>query len=170
MAEHEEHEKRARGGKLEMRDMDEPINEERGGKIRRPRRAKGGKTHPVNEYNAKGSPEMKEAEDEREEFKKGGHEKRKAGGHAMGEHAEHRADKEPRGRRAKGGATHHHEVEHHKGHTATHHGEGDIHMKRGGEHHKRAAGGSVWSSGSKLRPPADGDRGHEGQKVPEEPD
>lgn len=50
------------------------------------KKAKGGK---VNEYNAKGSPEVAEAENKKEGFKKGGH--------AEGKKAHHRLDKAKRG-------------------------------------------------------------------------
>ena len=58
------------------------------------------------EYNAQGSNEMKEAEDGKADFKRGGkmHKKRRAGGHAEGKMAEHRLDRRPR--RAAGGAAH----------------------------------------------------------------
>lgn len=140
--------------------------EKAGGHVRRGRHARGGRAQSVNMYNAKGSPEEKEAEDEAEDFHKGGKAKRKHGGHAEGEAAMHRADRMPRGKRAVGGATpalakggrtheghgghhhdgHEHEVEHEgahgvhhhgaHGHALHHHGEGDIHV------HKRK-GGSV---------------------------
>lgn len=132
------HEKRAEGGSAHTTrmEMDRP-EDKRGGGVRRPRRAKGGKAGTkVNEYNAKGSPEMRDVEDETDGFAKGGHAKRKDGGMAHGEHGMERADRAPRGRA------------------------------------RRAAGGGVWSSGSKLERPKDGDaasRGHEGQKVDPEP-
>ena len=56
------------------------------------KKAKGGK---INEYNAVGSPEVKEAKDEEEGFKKGG--AKKEGGHAEGKKAKHRLDKAARG-------------------------------------------------------------------------
>jgi len=58
-----------------------------------------------NVYNAKGSPEMSEAEDEKADFKKGGKAKKhKHGGHAEGKMAKERGDKKPRGhKRAAGG-------------------------------------------------------------------
>lgn len=73
--------------------------------FRRPRRAKGGKA--VNKYNAQGSPAMDAAEDETEDFKRGGRSKRKAGGMAEGGASEMRADKMPRGRHAAGGRASH---------------------------------------------------------------
>lgn len=54
-------------------------------------------------YNAQGSNEMDEAKDETPGFKKGGREKRKSGGMAMGEKAMDRMDRRPR--RAAGGRT-----------------------------------------------------------------
>ena len=45
------------------------------------KKASGGK---VNEYNAKGSPEVKEAEDKKEGFKHGGHADGKKGKHHLG--------------------------------------------------------------------------------------
>ena len=58
------------------------------------RAKKGGK---INEYNAQGSPEVAEAKDEKEGFKKGGAKKHKDGGHAEGKKAHHRLDKKKRG-------------------------------------------------------------------------
>lgn len=58
------------------------------------KKAKGGK---VNEYNAVGSPEVSEAKNEKEGFKKGGKAKMKDGGHAEGKKAKHRLDKAARG-------------------------------------------------------------------------
>lgn len=170
-----EHERRAEGGKMHTRlQMGEPVYSAHGGPVRRPRRARGGKSSPVNEYNAQGSPEMREAEDEKEEFKRGGRKVRKAGGIAVGERTMDRADKAPRGRHAKGGTVHHmHDHDGH-GHVAHHHGEGDIHLHRqhGGEARmRRAVGGSVYSTGSKIEmnegSPAS--RGKEGQSIPPEP-
>jgi hypothetical protein len=57
------------------------------------KKAHGGK---INEYNAKGSPEIKEAENEKEGFKKGGA-KKKEGGHAEGKKPHKRLDKAARG-------------------------------------------------------------------------
>lgn len=124
------------------------------------KRAKGGKA-PVQEYNAQGSKEVKDADDEDPEFKKGGKATRKAGGKAEGEHTRRRGDRMPRGKaepkreeRKAGGRTHeghgHHEehehevehkgehgVHHHgaHGHAVHSHGSGDIHVHRrkGGE-------------------------------------
>lgn len=101
-------------------------------------RAKGGNTEKGtrNEYNAKGAPEMAEAEDEKAEFKKGGvpkkkrdHEKLRDGGHAEGHMAAMRADKKPRG------------------------------------HHHRAAGGRTpYSSGHSTSMPKDAHSGHESER------
>lgn len=146
-----------------MKEMEEPgtETEKRGGMThhRRGRHARGGKAEKVNVYNAAGSPEVREAEDEEEDFKHGGKAKRKHGGHAEGEMAMHRADRMPRGRRAAGGAValakggrahhghgghhhdgHEHEVEHKgehgvhhhgaHGHAVHHHGDGDIHVHK----------------------------------------
>lgn len=150
---------------MEMQETPNTPHMRRGGEHGRHehhRRAKGGKA-PVQEYNAQGSNEAREAEDEDPDFKRGGKaRKRKAGGHAEGEHSKHRSDRAPRGRaehekRKAGGrmheghGAHHHEHEHEAehdgdhghahhgahGHVAAHHGDGDIHMhmhkKRGGE-------------------------------------
>ena len=59
----------------------------------------------ANIYNAKGSPEVSEAEDEKPGFKKGGKAKRKDGGKVDGHMAAMRADKKPRHHRAAGGRT-----------------------------------------------------------------
>jgi len=56
-------------------------------------------------YNAKGSHEVSEAEDESPDFKKGGRAKRKAGGLAEGGKAMMRGDKKSRHHRAMGGKT-----------------------------------------------------------------
>jgi hypothetical protein len=61
-------------------------------KLEMHKKAKGGK---VNEYNAVGSPEVKEAKNEEAGFKKGG--KMKKGGHADGAKSHHRLDKAKRG-------------------------------------------------------------------------
>lgn len=188
-----------------MKEMETPgtETEKDGGKThhRRGRHARGGKAKDVNEYNAQGSPEVKEAEDEAEDFNKGGKAKRKDGGHAEGEAAHMRADRMPRGRKAGGrtheghGGHHHdgheHEVEHEgahgvhhhgaHGHAVHHHGSGDVHVhkRKGGEvHEKRAGGGrtgsnhSPYSSGRHLSGETGGGaaNGHEGQKVPAEPE
>lgn len=85
------HKRHARGGKAEDGDGEgkESQHDEKG-----------------QEYNAQGSNEMKEAEEDKADFKRGGkmHKKRRAGGHAEGKMAEHRLDRRPR--RAAGGATH----------------------------------------------------------------
>lgn len=57
-----------------------------------------------NGYTPKDVPEMKEAEDEKDSFKKGGHvKKRKKGGHVDGKKEHHRLDKCHHMARAKGG-------------------------------------------------------------------
>lgn len=57
-------------------------------------------------YNAAGSPEAHEAEDEVDDFKKGGKaRKRKDGGKAEGKAAKERGDRKPRAKRAAGGHT-----------------------------------------------------------------
>lgn len=61
----------------------------------------GGKTNE-HEYNAVGAPEMGEAHEEKEGFKKGGMKKLKHGGHAEKAKSMHRPDKKPR--RAAGGS------------------------------------------------------------------
>lgn len=63
---------------------------------------KGEKAHP-NVYNAKGSPEEKEAMDEKDSFKKGG-KKHAKGGHVHGHKSAHRLDKRARGGRMDGGS------------------------------------------------------------------
>jgi hypothetical protein len=67
----------------------------------RGRHAKGGTTHPINKYNAVGSPEVKEAEDREPGFAKGGRKARASGGIAAGSIAKARAD---RPSRASGGS------------------------------------------------------------------
>lgn len=67
-------------------------------KMAKAKRAEGGK---VNEYNAQGSPEAKEAKDETAEFKRGGH-KMKEGGHVHGHKSAKRLDKRARGGRTGG--------------------------------------------------------------------
>lgn len=57
----------------------------------------------VNEYNAKGSPAMAAADDEKAEFKKGG--KMKEGGHVHGHKSAKRLDKRARGGRMSGGGS-----------------------------------------------------------------
>lgn len=67
-------------------------------KMKMKHKAKGGGVE--HEYNASGSPEMAEAHDKKEGFKKGG--KKKAGGKVEKEKSTHRPDKKPR--RAAGGS------------------------------------------------------------------
>ncbi len=128
----------------------------------RGKHARGGHAkEKVNLYNAQGSPEAKEAEDEKDEFSKGGRKKRTAGGVAPGVAAAPRGDKGMRGRAAGGKAQA---------------------LKRGGkaeeeeekeeerEHHARGgrAGNSPWSSGKQLTAPERAKSGNnEGVKVPE---
>ena len=156
--------------------------EKHGGHVRRGRHARGGKAQSVNMYNAKGSPEEKEAEDEAEDFHKGGKAKRKHGGHAEGEAAMHRADRAPRGRhkRAEGGRAEREREEERKEHERKEHER--EHDRRGGrtehehEREKRARGGramgghSPYSSGRHLSGETGGGAadGKEGQKVPAE--
>lgn len=64
--------------------------------------AKGEKSK-MNEYNAKGSPEEKEAMDEKDSFKRGG-KKRKEGGSVHGSKSSMRLDKKARGGRMDGGS------------------------------------------------------------------
>lgn len=81
----------------------------------RAKRARGGKSgdgeasehEKAQEYNAVGSNEMKEADDQTPGFKKGGakHHKRRSGGHAEGKMSDHRLDRRPR--RAMGGKAGH---------------------------------------------------------------
>lgn len=88
----------------EMRNSGPDVeNNKSGGSVRRPRRAAGGKTSKVNVYNAAGSPTVREAEDESEDFKRGGHAKKMDGGMVMGDASKARGDKMPRGRLASGG-------------------------------------------------------------------
>jgi hypothetical protein len=112
---------------------------------RHERRARGGAAKDekkINEYNAQGSPEVREADDEEPGFKKGGarHKERKAGGEARGERGMKRHDMAKRGR----------------GHEM---------RKAGG----RAGSHSPYSSGRTITM-GGGNDGHEGQKVPAEPD
>lgn len=59
--------------------------------------SKGGKTKSkINEYNAQGSPEVSEAKNEKEGFKRGGGIKGKHAGHAEGTKSHMRLDKKPR--------------------------------------------------------------------------
>lgn len=109
-------------------------------------------------YNAEGSKAVEAAEDEADDFKKGGvakkkkdHEKLKHGGHAEGMEMKHRADKKSRG-----------------GHA---HRKPDGEFKHGGkthEMHKRAEGGRTpYSSGHKTSMGAaagETNSGHEGQR------
>lgn len=69
-------------------------------KMKMHHKAKGGGVNE-HEYNAVGAPEMSEAHDKKESFKKGGS-KKKAGGHVEKTKSKHRPDKKPR--RAAGGA------------------------------------------------------------------
>ncbi len=125
------------------------------------RHARGGKAdeHKVQVYNAQGSREVKDAEDETPEFKKGGHKKRADGGHAEGEKAEERLDRAKRGRHARGGKAREEHEEHEE-------------EKRGG-HHKRASGGRAghnpYSSGRQMSE-GKGYDGHEGVRVPSSSD
>lgn len=96
MADEREH--KASGGPVMKNSGEEPGHEKRGGGVRRPRRAAGGSTSKVQAYNAQGSNEAKEAEDESEDFKKGGHVAKKAGGMVEGMPSQMRGDKAPRGR------------------------------------------------------------------------
>ena len=187
--ERREHEGKAHGGAVMHNMGPGPEDEKHGGHVRRPRRARGGRTSPVQVYNAQGSKAVQSAEDESEDFMHGGRAKRKPGGVAGGHEARARGDRAHRGRHAKGGAVHH-EHEHHgdgaavhhhhhaEGHAVHHHGDGDIHMHRrhGGatrEHHAKGgrAGGSPLSTGRNIKPPMDDapGRGHEGVTAPPEP-
>ena len=74
----------------------------KGGKAEKELKAKKG---PETLYDGQGSPEAKEEEDEKDEFKKGGHLKRKHGGKAEGKEAKERGDRKPRHKRAAGGRT-----------------------------------------------------------------
>ena len=130
-----------------------------------------------NVYNAKGSPEVKEAEDEEEDFGKGGKvkkEKRAHGGKAEGEHAMERADRMPRGKRAHGGKAHETKAEERreedrKEHKREHDADGGrTGLKRGG---RASSGHSPYSSGRHTSDYENGSaaqRGMEGQKVPSE--
>jgi hypothetical protein len=95
--------------KMREKDMGEEP-EKSGGDVHhggrhRGRHARGGHAKlNVQEYNAKGSHEMEEATDEKDEFAHGGRKKRKAGGMAPGLAAPMRGDKGTRGRAAGGKA------------------------------------------------------------------
>lgn len=66
----------------------------------RERKSKGGK---INDYNAKGSPELREADEKEGSFKRGGKAKEyKKGGHVHGAKSKHRLDKKARGGATKG--------------------------------------------------------------------
>ncbi len=141
--------------------------EKRGGDVHgerhRGRHARGGHAKlEVNEYNAKGSPEMKEAADEKDEFSHGGRKKRKAGGMAPGLAAPMRGDKGMRGRAAGGKAV----AEKLATGGAAPPKSAPPKLRRGGhaeeereeeerEHHARGGrtGSSPWSSGKALSAP-----------------
>lgn len=106
---------------MEMKNTGDHPGEAHGGPTRHHKRARGGSseddTKPresrakVQEYNAQGSNEVREATDETPEFKQGGEarKKRKSGGMAEGEHEMRRMDHKARGghaKRAAGGAAH----------------------------------------------------------------
>ena len=133
--------------------------EKRGGPARhRGKHAKGGTTHPINEYNAKGSPETEEASDRTPAFSKGGRGKRAAGGLAGGSAPSARADRPSRARGgpvpklADGGKTK---------------------LAGGGEVRKLARGGASnpYSSGRNLQSLDNSKegKGYEGANVPDEP-
>ena len=138
---------------------DHPDGHRRGGVPHRMRKARGGaareektkeKVYPIT---GAGSPFEKEAEEERDEFRKGGKAKRAHGGHADGEHARSRPDRAPRGKRAKGGAVHDHDGHHH----GDHHGPQGGHdaPKRGdhhGDHHGDQHGHKVEHHGDHHEP------------------
>lgn len=129
--------------KREAKAEGETVAEEKMEQMRRPRRARGGAApakEKVQVYNAQGSAEERAAKDEDEEFKRGGHAKRKAGGLAEGGAARERGDRSPRGR--------------HERHAA------------GG----RAGGSPFSSGRTMDMPKDNSEgRGKEGMKVPEEP-
>lgn len=109
-------------------------------------------------YNAKGSPEASEAEDETAGMKRGGKaKKRKDGGKAEGHKGKHRADK-----LARGGKAHHSHSAH--GHAGHHHSK-HVQMK---EMHKRASGGRTpYTSGHMTSEPSESgstNSGHESQR------
>lgn len=144
---------------IDMENVPHPMDA-KGGHVRRGRHARGGGTK-VQEYNAQGSREAEEADDEKDEFSHGGKTRKKRavggvtlkdGGHAMGHEPHHRPDRASRSKRAAGGALalkeggraghhHEHEHEHDAEHEHHHYGEGDMHIhhKRGGrtEHEER---------------------------------
>lgn len=123
------------------------------------------KREKANEYNAKGSPEMKEADDEKPEFAKGGKAKakhrmkRKHGGEAMHEKHETKAEEHREEEKKK--------REHHKngGHVT-----GSESKARPDKRPRRAAGGSSpYSSGSHTTKPmsSHASDGHENDRPPE---
>jgi hypothetical protein len=137
-------------------EMDRPHDPKAfGGGVRRGRRARGGKAG-VHVYNAEGSPTMDEVHEGESGFGRGGRKKRQFGGIAGGGAEMGRADKMPRGRRARGGRPQE--------------DEDDDGMNRGGRVRRRE-GGSVYSEGSAIHQPKEtkDSRGHEGVNVPDEP-
>ena len=89
------HEHDAKGGKTHHRRA-------RGGKADEDGEAKGDDDHGKEQiYNAQGSNEVREADDETPAFSRGGRKKKKSGGMAEGKMAAHRLDRRPR--RAAGG-------------------------------------------------------------------
>ena len=89
--------------------------------VRRAKRARGGKAggHEIHAITGAGSPEAHEAEEEEEDFKRGGKAHRRDGGKAEGEMTHERPDRPRRGKRAAGGRAHGHHTDHdgdHDGH------------------------------------------------------
>ena len=143
----------------------------------RKHRAHGGKAgegvlrdSEIHHYNAVGSPEGIEAENEKEDgFKRGGHmeHKRAHGGHVDGHKGKHHL-----GKRARGGRMEHEKKEHEKeehrargGHIGHH-----KHAGKGGHHavhhgHGMARGGSPLSAAHHVSPPGT-TRGSPGEQAP----
>jgi hypothetical protein len=95
MRHHNEGHKPGTPGMHEEEEPNEEV-EKRGG---RAGHARGGRTEHVNEYNAEGSPTMKEAKDEEPDFARGGKTRRRhaRGGAVQGAMADMRADRPRRG-------------------------------------------------------------------------
>jgi hypothetical protein len=122
-----------------------------------------------NEYNAKGSPEGHEAEEDKAEFKDGGApKKRKRRAKKAEEHKEGMAS---------GGAEHEHHKEKHERHRLKDGGKAEGHESRhrlDKPSRKRSAGGnSPYTSGHKITSQPEMGKegaGHEGVRPPEEDD
>ena len=149
---------------------------------RRKHRARGGSAEhdrnpKMHVYNANLSEDAKSGMGDKDDgFKRGGHVKRKRGGHVTGEHERKHLGKP--GRRRGGHVAREHE-RHGEEHRVEREAEdrrderrGEDHRverNRGGHVPKRARGGSPYSSAHSLAGPGDkGEQGHEDESVPKE--